>query len=71
MDTRQAVNLVLLEYCNCRNIEFAFSSQTLRVASVPVCPQSSGSAGASGKIGWIPAIRGYPAGCFVCPVPAF
>lgn len=36
MDTQQAINLVLLEYCRERGITFAFPIQTLHMASVPV-----------------------------------
>lgn len=35
MDTQQAINLALLEYCNAQGIGFAFPTQTLHVSSLP------------------------------------
>lgn len=35
MDTQQAINLALLEYCNAQGIGFAFPTQTLHVSSIP------------------------------------
>ncbi len=42
MDTQQAINLALLEYCNAEGIGFAFPTQTLHVSSLPAAFAGAG-----------------------------
>lgn len=49
MDTQEAINLELLEYCNSRGIGFAFPTRTLHVASVPAPVEAGADKAAADK----------------------